>query len=64
MSKTIQNQIKLYKSKDGSIELQVKVEEGSVWLNQEQIAHIFDVERSVVTKHINNVFKSEELPRD
>lgn len=56
-------EIKIYKWKDGT-EIQVKLENESVWLTQEQIANIFWVDRTVITKHINNIIKSEELDKN
>ncbi len=54
-------EIIIYKSKAGEIELEVKMGKDTVWLTQAQIAALFSVERSVVTKHINNIFKDGEL---
>jgi len=59
--KTAENakgQIILYKNK-----LEVRLEANTVWLTQKQMAELFDTERSVITKHLNNIFKSNELNR-
>ncbi len=53
-------EIVIYK-KAGKPMLQVKVEKETVWLTQEQISLLFGVERSVITKHLRNIFKSSEL---
>ena len=53
-------EIKIYKNNSWS-EIQVKLENETVWLNQEQISNIFWVNRSAITKHINNIVKSWEL---
>ncbi|MDD2468062.1 MAG: virulence protein RhuM/Fic/DOC family protein [Desulfobulbus sp.] len=55
--------IVLYQADDGQIRLDVQLRNETVWLTQAQMAFLFQTERSVVTKHINNVFKSEELTR-
>ena len=55
------NQIVIYQAKNGQVILDVKLEKDTVWLSQQQIAQLFVVERSVITKHINNIFKSDEL---
>jgi prophage maintenance system killer protein len=55
--------IVLYQTDDGHIQLDVQLREETVWLTQAQMASLFQTERSVVTKHINNVFKSGELTR-
>ncbi|MHB0867726.1 MAG: RhuM family protein [Thermoleophilia bacterium] len=59
----IENEIILYQSPDGEIQLDVHLDKETVWLTQAQMAELFDRERSVVTKHINNVFKEGELAK-
>lgn len=54
-------EIIIYRAKDGRAQLQVKLEKETVWLTQLQIAELFDIDRSVITKHLRNVFKSIEL---
>lgn len=51
----------VYQAKSGSIELRSDVSHETVWATQAQISGIFDIERSVVTKHIGNILKSEEI---
>lgn len=53
----------LYRASDGRIQLDVRVDKQTVWLTQAQMAKLFGRERSVVTKHINNVFIEKELDR-
>jgi hypothetical protein len=53
--------ILLYQTEDGRTKLEVRLEDESVWLSQEQISELFQRERSVITKHINNIFKEGEL---
>ncbi len=55
------NNIAIYQAKNGAIELRADSELKTVWATQAQIADVFDIERSVVTKHINNVIKTGEL---
>ncbi len=54
-------EIVIYKPKGGEVELQVKLQKETIWLTQAQIAMLFSAERSVITKHLNNIFKSGEL---
>ncbi len=54
-------EIILYKTEDGQFFLDVKLENETVWLTQAQIAELFNLERSVITKHIRNILKDEEL---
>lgn len=44
--------------------IEVRVQNHDVWLTQKAIAQLFDVDRSVVTKHIKNIFESEELSEE
>ncbi len=44
--------------------IEVRVQDHNVWLTQKAIGQLFDVERSVVTKHLKNVFESGELSED
>lgn len=50
-----------YQSDDGRIRLQVRLEGESVWLTQAQLSELFQRERSVITKHVRNVFEEGEL---
>ena len=55
-----QGEIILYQP-DESFKLEVRMENETVWLTQAQIAELFERDRTVITKHINNVFKEKEL---
>ena len=59
----MKNEIVLYQSNTLSEHIEVRVDEETVWLTQEQIALLFGRERSVITKHIRNIFSEEELKR-
>lgn len=50
-----------YRSPDGMVHLEVQLAQDTVWLTQQQMASLFQRERSVITKHIGNVFKEGEL---
>jgi len=54
-------EILIYKAKDGSQQLEVKLEDNTVWLSQKQIAALFNTQRPAITKHLSNIFKSGEL---
>ena len=41
--------------------IEVRVQNGDVWLTQKAISQLFDVDRSVITKHLSNIFKEGEL---
>jgi hypothetical protein len=51
----------LYKADDGRVQLEVHLDQETVWLTQDQMADLFGRERSVITKHVRNVFKKGEL---
>lgn len=51
----------IYQSEDGVVRLDVRLEDKTVWLTQEQIAMLFNKGRSTITEHISNIFKEGEL---
>ena len=57
-------EIIIYQTADGETRLDVRMENDSVWLTQAQIAHLFGVDRTVIVRHVNNIYKSSELERD
>lgn len=54
------NELVIYELTDGS-HVAVRLEGDNLWLSQEQIADLFQRERSVITKHLRNIFKEGEL---
>jgi len=56
-------EIILYHS-DNSIQLEVRIEEDTVWLTQAQMAELFQTTKQNVSLHINNIFKENELTKD
>lgn len=59
LSESLQGKIVFYNRN-----LEVRIEEETVWLTQKQLSALFAVERSVTTKHLRNIFKSKELRED
>ena len=53
----------VYMTPSGELQLDVRIDSETVWLTQEQIAKLFDVDRSVITKHIANIYEEGELGR-
>lgn len=53
--------IVLYTTDDGNTQLEVKLEQDTVWLTQSQMADLFGRDRTVITRHIRNIFKEGEL---
>jgi prophage maintenance system killer protein len=62
--KKLDNQIVLYQTKSGALELRADAGNETVWATQAQIAKLFNLERSVATKHIRNILKDKELDAD
>ena len=56
--------IVLYTTDDGSTQLEVKLEKETVWLTQNQMAELFGRDRTVITRHIRNIFKEGELDKN
>jgi hypothetical protein len=54
-------QIIIYQSEDGKTKIETRLENETLWLNQSQISEVFQVDRTGITKHINNIFKDNEL---
>jgi len=57
----ITNQLAVYQAKSGAIELKADATKETIWVTQAQIADIFVIERSVVTKHIRNILADKEV---
>ena len=60
----INDKIIIYQTSDGTTNLEVKMDKDTVWLSQAQMAELFQKDRSVIGRHINNVYKEKELTRD
>ena len=58
------NQIVIYQAEDGQTQIDVRLEEDTVWLSANQMALLFNREESNIRRHIINVFKEGELPKD
>ena len=56
-----ESQIQIYNSNDGHTEIEVKLEKDSVWLSLAQLTDLFLRDKSVISRHITNIFKEEEL---
>lgn len=57
----IQSEFLLYKSSEGNIKVDVFLQDETVWLTQKAMGELFGVDRSVITKHIGNIFSEGEL---
>ncbi len=59
--KNIEEQIVIYQTEDGKTAIDVRLENETVWLSQAQMANLFQKDRSVIARHIANVYKEGEL---
>ncbi len=58
------NAIEIFSTQDGQAELQVRLQQDTVWLTQKQMGKLFDRDYKTISKHIINVFKEGELDRN
>lgn len=58
-----ENSITLYKTDDGQTALEVRIQTDTVWLNLNQIAELFKRDKSVISRHLRNIFKENELEK-
>jgi len=58
------SEIKIFQSEDGNTEVSVRLDRETVWLSLNQIVKLFDRDKSVISRHINNIFKEKELTRN
>jgi prophage maintenance system killer protein len=62
LEQQVRDQVILFQAADGQVTLDVRLEADTVWLSQAQMAELFGRERSVITRHVGNVFREGELP--
>lgn len=58
------NNIIIYQLEDGKTKIDVKIENDTVWLSQQQMAELFDTSRTNIIEHINNIYLEEELNKN
>lgn len=60
----MENELIIFQSENEVLELRTNGKKDTVWANLEQIATLFGRDKSVISRHINNIFKKEELDRN
>jgi len=60
----VQKEVVLYKAEDGQINFEVKIVNETVWLTLNQIADLFERDKSVISRHMKNIYGSNELKRN
>jgi len=57
------SEIKIYETTDGKTSIEVKLEKETVWLSLNQLSELFERDKSVISRHVNNVYKEGELDK-
>ena len=63
-NKIEENKIVIYQTEDGETQIDVRLENETVWLSANQMAALFGRDEKTIRKHINNVFSDQEVPKD
>ena len=58
------DQIAIYQTADGKTQIDVRMEKDTLWLTLLQMAELFDRDKSVISRHLKNIFDTGELPRE
>lgn len=58
------NEILLYTTPNGNVKVEIYLQNETVWLTQQKIAELFGVDRTVITKHLKNIFETNELDQN
>ena len=59
-----EKQIEVYKIREGEVIFDVDIEKETIWATQEQISKLFDVDRTVIGRHLRNIFRDGELEEE
>ena len=59
-----ENKIVIYQTEDGQTQIDVRLENETVWLTANRMAELFQRDEKTIRKHINNVFADDEIPKD
>ena len=54
----------LYHSEEDDISVNALIKDESIWITQKAMAELFDVDRSVITKHLGNIYSEQELVKE
>src|SRR5688572_8810142 len=57
-------EIIIYQTEDGKSQLEVTMEQETIWLTQDQMGILFEKSKKTISEHINNIFKEKELSRE
>ena len=59
-----ESKIVIYQTEDGQTQIDVHLENDTVWLTQAQMAELFQTDRTSIVRHVNNIYKVEELEKE
>ena len=59
-----ESNIVLYETEEGKINIDVILKDETIWLTQKSMGELFDIDRTVITKHLKNIFNEDELSKD
>ena len=62
--KVLDKQTIIYQSKSGALELKADSQQETIWLTQDQMVHLFDVQKAAISKHLKNIFITKELDKN
>ena len=54
-----EDKIVIYQTEDGQTQIDVRLENETVWLNQAQMAELFQTDRTSIVRHVNNIYREE-----
>jgi hypothetical protein len=57
-------EVVLYQAPNGAVRLDVRLEQDTLWLNLNQISDLFDRDKSVISRHLHNIYRQSELERE
>ncbi len=58
------SEIVLYTTPDGTVKIDTISQDETIWLSQSKMAELFNIDRSVITKHLTNIYRDEELGKE
>lgn len=61
---SVDNSIVIYKGANGKTELQINIKKDTIWLSLDQISTVFQKNKSIISRHIKNIFETNELERN
>ena len=60
----MENKIEIFKTIDGTAEVEVTFDTETVWLNQDQLSKLFERDRTVIGRHVQKIFREGELNKN